>query len=643
MLVLGAAALYGQGQTSSQQAQEQPKIEPLKTSITVSEKIDAEVPGVVSALDQTDIESRPGLDLDDRLRDVPGFSLFRRASSLVAHPTTQGISLRGLASSGTSRTLVLLDGLPMNDPFGGWVYWTRFNPDLLERIEISHEPSTSIFGDRAMGGVISVFTPTPEGRHFSGALEAGNAGVVDLHGGYEDLFGPVGISVFTRAFTTSGYYTVPSSIRGPVDDKAGVDFVVGDLRLDYLGSKQRLSLQTNILAEQRDNGTPLQHNSTSLGTIGLHYSREQLSLDVYHSRGEFRSGFSSLNATRTTERPTFTQEVPSEDTGAAGLWRHSSTPWNLVLGGDVHRASGVDRDTLFPTGERVGGGHLWQHGLFAQTDVGLGRRARLFAGLRHDFTGQGNTFLSPSAGLAVNAGPFRWRSSVFRSFRAPTLNELYRTFAVGNTVTQANANLRQETLTGGETGLDWQRHSVVVRSSLFWNSINDLVSNVTLSSAAGRIVRQRQNQGSATSRGAEVEVEKAFRRFRASAAYLFVDAHLDTSRLRLPEVAKHQGSAQVLYESHGTLASLGIRSYSLQFDDDLNTFLLPGFATVQMMVRQRLTRGFSLNLAVENLLDRTYLTALTSRPADPTLGPGLWPTIGAPRLWRAGVRWESSH
>ncbi|MBI3666588.1 MAG: TonB-dependent receptor plug domain-containing protein, partial [Acidobacteria bacterium] len=251
------------------------------TSITVSEKITAEAPGAVVRLDAGSVESRPGINLDDRLRDVPGFTLFRRTSSLVANPGTQGVSLRGLGPSGASRTLVLLDGIPVNDPFGGWVYWTRFNPDTIERIEISRGASTSVFGDRAMGGVVSLLTPTPRTRYFGAAFEGGNAGVRDAKGTYSDLFGAFGVSAFTRIFSSEGYYIVPESVRGKVDQKAGVDYVVGDLKLDYFSKAQRLSLKTNLLAEERNNGTAVQQNSTSLGTIGLHYSRERLSLSVY--------------------------------------------------------------------------------------------------------------------------------------------------------------------------------------------------------------------------------------------------------------------------------------------------------------------------------------------------------------------------
>src|SRR5205085_4314374 len=120
------------------------KIEPVRTSITVVEKISAETPANVSTLDEKQLEQIPGANVDDRLRDVPGFSLFRRSSSLVANPTTQGVSLRGIGSSGASRTLVLWDGIPANDPFGGWVYWTQFVPGEIGSAEISRGAATSI-------------------------------------------------------------------------------------------------------------------------------------------------------------------------------------------------------------------------------------------------------------------------------------------------------------------------------------------------------------------------------------------------------------------------------------------------------------------------------------------------------------------
>src|SRR6478735_386999 len=131
--VLGILALLPitQAQTPPPDKDAANKIEPVRTTITVIENLATETPAAVSVLDNKQIRETPGDNLDDRLRTVPGFSLFRRSSSLVAHPTTQGISLRGIGSSGASRTLVIWDSIPASDPFGGWVYWTRFDPDEL--------------------------------------------------------------------------------------------------------------------------------------------------------------------------------------------------------------------------------------------------------------------------------------------------------------------------------------------------------------------------------------------------------------------------------------------------------------------------------------------------------------------------------
>src|SRR5439155_14330326 len=183
-----------QPQTPPQDKNGTDKIEPVHTSITVVENIAAETPAQVSVLDSKQIRQTPGANLDDRLREVPGFSLFRRSSSLVANPTTQGISLRGIGSSGASRTLVLWDGIPANDPFGGWVYWTQLIPDEIERVEISRGAATSIFGDRAMTGAIGLFSREPEKLHLLGDYQFGNRNSHDVSVGFSDLWRQVAVS-----------------------------------------------------------------------------------------------------------------------------------------------------------------------------------------------------------------------------------------------------------------------------------------------------------------------------------------------------------------------------------------------------------------------------------------------------------------
>jgi outer membrane receptor protein involved in Fe transport len=593
--------------------------------------VETEAPALVTVLDKTAVEQQAGVNLDDRLRSVPGFSLFRRSSSLVANPTTQGVSLRGLGSSGASRTLVLWDGVPLNDPFGGWVYWTMIAPEDLERVEIINGAATSAFGDRAMSGAIALFSRPLERFRLSGAYEGGNLNSHSLSGGFSQLLNRWGVSVNTRAFTTDGYFIVPSYARGPADRPANVSFITGDLRTDYIGSADHLFLKLDILAEERQNGTVLTNNSTGLGTIAANYAHEwtkdSFSILGYHTREQYHSSFSSVTQNRSVERITFLQTVPSEAVGADALWRRTASRWNLLAGADVQRVEGTSVDHLFPSGLRTGGGSQLQHGVFGQLDFTAGP-ARFFAGARHQFTGANDTFFSPNAGVAIGRGRLRARGSVYRSFRAPTLNELYREFRVGNTDTQANPLLRQESLFGAEAGLDFGGELSRISVTFYRHSLGDLITNVTLSSTPALIVRQRRNAASALARGIDFEAHRNWGRLRAEAGYLFADSRYVTGA-RIPQVPKHQGSAQLTYLSGGTLLSAGLRSYGAQFEDDVNQFRLPGFAALQISARQRLTKNLSASVAVENLLNRQYLVGFS-----PT------PLIGSPRLWRAGLRWE---
>lgn len=607
--------------------------EPLRTSVTVVGRVTAETPASVSVIGQPQLAATPGVQLDDRLRQVPGFSLFRRSSSVVAHPTTQGVSLRGLGSSGASRTLVLWDGVPANDPFGGWVYWTQFIPEDIGRVEIARGTAVSAFGDRAMAGVVSLFSRETEPRRLTAAYDAGNLGTHDATVGYSAVWSRWAASGWGRGFTTDGYYIVPEAFRGEIDRRAGVRFATGTARLDWFSASSRVFLKANMLAEDRRNGTALQNNSTGLGTAALHYSREirshSISLQAFHTRERFHSVFSAIAADRATERLTFRQTVPSEAVGGAALWRRESGGWGLLGGADVYRVEGWSTDRLFPSGERTGGGRQLQHGLYAQGSGRLGP-ANLFVGARQAATGRGGSFFSPNAGVALGRGAWRGRASVYRGFRAPTLNELFREFRVGNAITQPNPDLRAETLFGAEVGLDYRAEAHGARITFFRNEISDLITNVTLSASPDQIVRQRRNAAAALTRGVELEAFARWRSWRAEAAALYADSRF-TGAARVPQVPRWQGSSQLNWQRGGTMVSLGARAYAAQFEDDRNLFRLPGFATMQLMARQRFAGGLSASVAFENLLGRLYYAGFT-----PT------PTIGAPRLWRAGLRWEGS-
>lgn len=631
-ILIGSSAA-GQNTTS----QKQNPLPPLKTTVTVNATLATETPASITVLPSQQIQNIPGIELDDRLRQVAGFSLFRRSSSEVANPTTQGVSLRATGSTGASRTLVLWDGIPINDPFGGWVYWDRIDPNYVQEVEIDRGAPTSLFGDRAMDGTISIFSPPERPHHVFLNYLGGSDDTQDVSGAYSNLWGPWGLTLHSREFTTDGYYIVPADIRGAADAPASLRFATGDMHLDYLGAHDRLAVHLDILAEERHNGTVLTRNSTSEGTIGATYahtwSNDEISLIVFHTQGQFHQNFSSVSDDRNSERIVSRQTVPETDTGGGFYWKHHGSRahflWNAVIGTDANQVHGISYDySYFTNVTTPDGGTLFAHGYFGQADLTAGR-VTLFGGMREQYTGEhAQTFFSPNAGIAVGLGRFRLRASGYRSFRAPTLNELYRPFRVGNVQTEANPALLPEGLVGVEAGTDWTAENTRLSFTLFHNDLENPIDNATLRITPSLILRQRQNFPSAFSRGVEASAQQHWREWTLRAGYLFADARLSTGE-RIPQVPKQQGTAELVFQHKSTLISGGLRALGLAFDDDLNQFLLPGFATIGITAEQRVMPRLWVLASVDNLLDRQYLVALTPNP-----------NIGAPRIWRFGVRWS---
>jgi len=170
------------------------QLEPVVVSATRTEQRLKDAPASVTVITREDISSSPSPTTDDLLRQVPGFSLFRRSSSVVANPTTQGVSLRGIGPSGASRTLVLVDGVPQNDPFGGWVYWSRIPLEDIERIEVVRGGGSHLYGSAAMGGVINVVTRRPEPFAVEGRASGGSRATVDGDLSVSHVLGPVGFT-----------------------------------------------------------------------------------------------------------------------------------------------------------------------------------------------------------------------------------------------------------------------------------------------------------------------------------------------------------------------------------------------------------------------------------------------------------------
>jgi outer membrane receptor protein involved in Fe transport len=251
------------------------------------------------------------------------------------------------------------------------------------------------------------------------------------------------------------------------------------------------------------------------------------------------------------------------------------------------------------------------------------------------------TYISPRAAFSARVGRAQLQASAYYANRTPSLNELHRRFAVGNTVTLANPELDPETLTGVEGGVLTTFARASVRATAFLNNLEGAISNITLSQAGNAITRQRQNADKIDAKGLELEVDSRFTNtLSANGQIVFTSSHFRASPRTsetpalidkfVPQVPKVQGAVAITW-ADPKLVTVGtqIRFSGEQFDDDLNTaaFVLQKYVVWDATVSRAIVRGLNAFLAVENITDKEYDTARTPLRS-----------IGWPRTLRVGAR-----
>src|SRR6266542_4390572 len=324
--------------------------EAVTVTATLTERRTGDVPASVNLLERQDIRQSPALVADDVLRQIPTFSLFRRTSSLASHPTAQGVSLRGIGPSGVSRTLVLVDGVPINDPFGGWVYWSRVPLESADRIEVVDGSSSSLYGNYAMGGVINFVTSpaTPKTIDVKAQYGSRNTPKVDFVGSH--VWGKAGVTVDGNVFDTDGYEIVRASERGRVDNKAAAQFWNLNTKVDYTPSpRARAFVKAGYFDEDRDNGKASTIDGTeeandttwrslSAGVKLRMPDESDLQATLFTDDETFHSNFLAVPGStppRNIGRMTLTQTVPTTSVGGM-------VQWSRVLGPKQYFTAGTD-------------------------------------------------------------------------------------------------------------------------------------------------------------------------------------------------------------------------------------------------------------------------------------------------------------
>ncbi|HEX4667295.1 MAG TPA: TonB-dependent receptor [Chthoniobacterales bacterium] len=652
---------------------------------------DSSAPFDLTILTREELRRAPQLRLDDILRaEVPGFSLFRRSSSRTANPTTQGITLRNFGPSGAGRTLVLLDGIPLNDPFAGYVLWSQVPPASIDSALVIPGGGAGLFGNAALAGTIFLISKpmTQNGAYADASI--GNENTYEAAAGGTLVHGPIATAVFAERFSTSGYPVLQANQRGPVDNNASADSEFFDLRSQWqIARNSSLAVEARHFEDDRGNGTTLTENDTTgndfsaLWTTDLPAQSSELRLSAYGQRRKFRSTFSSINATRDVETLALDQfNVPANAIGGSAVWSMAlRDAHRLTAGADLRWVEGETDEHFLWNGSaftrlREAGGRQLFVGAFAEdtwlpnerlTIVGGVRydRWQLYDGFRQesdratrvvsldsDFADREGDEINGRVGIrfAVTSN-LSVRGAAYTGFRVPTLNELYRPFRVGNDVTEANPALQPEHSLGGETGIDWQAtESLRIAGTAFVNRLQDAVGNVTIGEGPGTfnpggfipeggVLRQRQNIDLVVAPGFEASVAwQVHPSLRLRGSYVFTRPRVEQAADRalegklLAQTPENIFTGSIDWRPAAKwLVTAQARYVDRQFEDDQNSRVLAPFTTFDGAISYGFSAHLTAAIRIENLFNAEIENGKSA---------GDLVSIGGPRLISFGLQWQ---
>ena len=602
--------------------------------------------------------------IEDVLTSVAGFQQFRRSDSRSSNPSAQGVTLRALGGNATSRALVLLDGVPMADPFFGYVPLPALTPDTLGTIRVTRGGGSGPFGAGALSGTIELESAGPDQLGLvNGQVLASQRGETEAALSIAPRLGSGFAVVSGRWDRGKGFFTTPEAQRVPATVRARYESWSTQIRA-VAPLTDTVELQARALVYRDDRllrfkgaTTSSEGQDASLRLVG----RGDWQFDAL-AYVQVRN-FDNIVVSATSFKPTLDQyDTPAQGLGGKFELRPPVGGNDVLrLGVDWRRASGTMKENAISaatgaiTARRRAGGVNTDLGFYAENDLTLGALV-LTGGLRADRTviADGYFEVRNNAGTVTSRSDYAtqsdwtvtWRggavlranamialrAAAYTGLRQPTLNELYRPFTVFPVTTQANAALRNERQKGFEAGIDLTPvEGIRLSVTGFDNRIEDAVANVTI----GTNLRQRQNVDQIRARGIEAAAHAELGIVRFDGSLAWTDAEVrngpasSLTGKRPAQTPRLAASATLgLAPAAGWDIAATLRHVGQQYEDDLQVDSLKAATTLDLFAQVPLPKGVSLVLRAENLFDTDIVTRNAGGSMD----------LGNPRTVWAGLR-----
>lgn len=645
-----------------------------------------------TTLSPRDLATTSASSVPNLLWRLPGFTMRDHQSASASSPGRRVASFRGLSGSSGGRTLIMVDGVPLNDAFNGYMQWNRIPLPLVDRVEVIRGGGSMIWGSRALGGVVNILTRSPAETGLQAQFEGGTGS--SYRGSVTGAVAgsKLRASLATDWAGTDGFLVTRPDLRGAVDVPSGdrTKVVSGQLGYDLTPSLQATAGGSyfDLVSHGPTPGGGNTSDATEFrgGLRWLTAGGGIWALKGFTARTNYLNHSGIVSTDRATETPNRDQRQEATVIGG-------SLEWSLKAGRRHQVTSGLDFSAVdgsiselgnFANGtwtlERANGGRQLLGGLFVQDQITLGERWKFQAAVRGDlmrnvdgYRKDTNLLTGPvvldsayqavtrrrlnySAGIRYEASPrMAWRASTYTGLRTPTPYELYQTnYSTRGAVIAANPSLRAETLTGAEIGVDiTASDAVLLRINGFWNSVNDAIVDYTIGTATtsgqsfaecgavprGQACRQRRNVAGLRTTGIESELEiRPTAHWSVWGSYTFNPTRIDApgdaiDGLLARGAAKHTATAVLTWDQpRFATVTLEQRFIGSRVDDDLNTVTLDHFMVTGLRIAREVRPATTIYLKVENLFNREYeVTRSTSGYAEVAMPR--WITVGLKSAW----------
>ena len=521
-IFLVAVPLFAQ-QPPQQKVSEQIVVTPSQVPETVES-----TPASVSVVTKDDIDRRAARDVIDVLREVPGINVSRTGSAGKA----ASIFMRGASSK---QTLVLWNGVEINDAYFSGYNFGQFTTAGVDRIEVVRGPFSSLYGADAVGGVINIIS-SGKGDRTDIDVAAGGHGLLNGGATLSRTSGPASFHLSLEHRRDDGFAANDDDRESNV--LGGVNFA----------ATRALSIGLTGRWADYDLGVPKNTNDFATAYVPTPHHREsgtewQLAVPVALEVGVVHADVRVSQSHRDDHNEDPDADVFGDTVSTrrnAHVMLRATTAFGTLVGGfDGERAEARNHDSF---GLDLDTHHRTSQSFFAEDRYSRGG-LELAAGLRHDHYDIFGDETSPRVAAAWSVAGNKFRAAYGQAFRAPQIGELYLPFF-------GNPDLHAERSRSAEVGYD---HFFGADASLSVTAFRATYRDLIIYDLA---LNRFNNIGLAKSHGVEVAANRRQGPFRAALSYTFLRATEEPSGEQLVRRPKHSGSLSLGYDYGATTTQL---------------------------------------------------------------------------------------